>query len=637
MTRRVVPLIAAHSVLATAMVLLGRADAAGLGSPARVLALAAAFALVGLMPMHLELGRSACTLTLVEAILVLALFALGPIGVVVAAAAGESIACLTHRQSLLKVAYNASATALGAIVAALAFAAMAGPHPHGTEAWLAAIAAVACFALCCHASTSLVLSVVGEGGFERVFLSSANMAAAASTISATVGLALYVLSGQGLWAPFLLAPIIAVVGLETRRATAHQADRLRFERLVTASGRTTGLQGFPSALAQNATEARTLVTGSSAACCAPDRDGVWRGRLVDDQGVHAAPAAMVDGVIALVETWSGREIPVDRLAPARRTGLPSGATVVVAGNTSAPTSASGAIALAVFRDIGGDDQGDARAQALLAFAFHAALTTTNAVLFERVEDALRQQVDVNRQKEEFLAAVSHELRTPLASMLGSVETVRRLGGRLDDHARERFLAIARRQGQRLQRLIEELLLSAALARGHEPVVVEEVDLRRLLGDVVHGLAEQETGRIVVRVDDDARMIHTDSAKLRQVVANLVENATKYAPTGPIEVRAACGTIGEAERVLIRVVDHGPGIPPRDRARAFEHFVQLDGSSTRARGGTGLGLYLCAQVTELLDANLRLGDTPGGGATFALSLPVALGAGQHDDPVGVSRP
>ena len=80
---------------------------------------------------------------------------------------------------------------------------------------------------------------------------------------------------------------------------------------------------------------------------------------------------------------------------------------------------------------------------------------------------MRHQVDLNRQKDEFLAAVSHELRTPLASMLGSVETLRRLDGRLDAEARDRFFGIALRQGKRLQRLIEELLLTAAVEHRKE--------------------------------------------------------------------------------------------------------------------------------------------------------------------------
>ncbi|MFI5040253.1 MAG: sensor histidine kinase [Acidimicrobiales bacterium] len=610
-------LIMLHAALTTVLVLLSAADSGHVGASHRLLGLTALFALVGLLPMHLELGRSACTFTLVEGVLVLALFNLGPVGVVVTATLGEAIACLTHRQSPIKVAYNAAATSTAAAVAALAFAAVGGATAHGTAAYGCALLATAAFAVCNHASTSLVLAVTGEGRFEDVFLVSASMAALASAVSGSIGLAVKALSGQGWAAPLLLVPLIAVVGLETRRAATQRAERLRFERLYSASARSTGLQGFEAALSQAAGEARMLVTGASAVCCAPDREGVWRGMVVDDEGPRAAAPDLVDATVALVGHAAGEEVPVDDLPVPLRRALPRAHSAVVAGTAvgEGPGQAGG-IALAVFREMAPDDQGEVRARVLWAFVFHAALITTNALLFERVEDALRHQLDLNRQKDEFLAAVSHELRTPLASVLGSVETLHRLEGRLDGEARERFFTIAQRQGKRLQRLIEELLLTAAVEHRQELVLAEPVDVCEVLAEVAEDLAGAAHGRIVVECDPAVTGVLTDPHKLRQILTNLVENAAKYAPVGLIEVDATA----EAERVGIRVVDHGPGIAATDRERVFERFVQLDGSSTRAQGGTGLGLYLCAQVAELLEAELDLSETPGGGATFTLWLP-----------------
>jgi signal transduction histidine kinase len=272
----------------------------------------------------------------------------------------------------------------------------------------------------------------------------------------------------------------------------------------------------------------------------------------------------------------------------------------------------------VLRSQPSDGGAAARAKVLWAFVFHAALITTNALLFERVEDALRHQVDLNRQKDEFLAAVSHELRTPLASMLGSVDTLRRLEGRMDEDARSKFLAIASRQGKRLQRLIEELLLTAAVEHRQESVVVEPVDVATLLDEVTEDLQSTAGGRIVVALEPPAPELSTDGSKLRQVLTNLVENATKYAPDGPIELTCR----PEGALVVIAVADHGPGIASPDRRRVFERFVQLDGSSTRAQGGTGLGLYLCRRLAGLLEGRLELSETPGGGATFSLTLPRA---------------
>ena len=630
-TRRVAGLTAAQGALVAALVVLGRADAAGMGAAGRVVGLTAAFALVGLLPMHLEIGRSACTITLVEAVLVLALFSIGPLGVITAAAVGEALACLIHRQALQKTIFNGVTAGLGSALAALAFVALAGRHAHGSGAWGAALLAVACFAVWCHAATSMVLAATGEGSFEELLVVSAGVAAAAAVVSGAAGLALQALSAAGYAAPFLLAPLLLVVGLDARRAAAVRADQLRFERLAGAAARTTGLQGFVGAMAQAATEARTLVTGASAVCCAPDAAGEWRGLCVDDHGAHLASPVTVAAVAVLVNLASGSEVLPNRLALSedQRAALPSGMSVVVAGtSTSTPGANDGSVALAVFRNLAPDGNGAGRARMLSAFAFHAALITTNALLFERVEDALRRQMDLNRQKDEFLAAVSHELRTPLASMLGSVETLRRLDGRLDAEGRARFFGIALGQGQRLQRLIEDLLFTASVEHRKERVVIDDVELPDLLRDVVEDVGEEAQRRVVVRLDGDARRIRTDGAKLRRLLTNLVGNAAKYAPTGPIELLVATGTIGDVERVLVRVVDHGPGIAVSDRGRAFERFVQLDGSSTRARGGTGLGLYLSAEITRLLGGTLSVVDTPGGGATFALSLPCEL-------PVGVA--
>lgn len=685
-TLQILGLIVLHAAVTAGLVALSAADAGQFGATTQVVGLAALFALVGLMPMHLEFGRSACTFTLVEAVLVIALFTLGPLGVVLVATAGEAIACLTHRQRIMKAAYNAASTSVAAAVAALAFSAVGGPTAHGTSAYGCALLATAAFAVCNHASTSLVLATSGEGRFEDVFLVSASLAALAASVSGSTGLALKALSAQGWVAPLLLVPLIAVVAFETRRAAAHRAERLRFERLYSASARTTGLQGFGAALAQSAREARSLMTGSAAVCCARDSDGEWKGMIVDDSGASPAGARTVAAIVALVERESGRELLIESLPESLQAALPHGPTVVVAGTTGSaqlgdhgataadavPSSAgastgvstgsmgsagsmastglrsaggpgggggaggasgrggpgevgepsrttqSGGIALAVFRDIGVDDQGEGRAKVLWAFVFHAALIATNALLFEQVEDALRHQVDLNRQKDEFLAAVSHELRTPLASMLGSVETLRRLEDRLGAEARERFFTIAQRQGKRLQRLIEELLLTAAVEHRQELVVAENVAVTELLNEVAEDLGGQARGRIVVRWSPDVPSVATDPHKLRQVLTNLVENATKYAPTGLIEVSAGAGAL---QRVEIRVADHGPGVAPQDRSRVFERFVQLDGSSTRTQGGTGLGLYLCAAVADLLEGELTLTETPGGGATFTLSLPI----------------
>jgi len=397
--------------------------------------------------------------------------------------------------------------------------------------------------------------------------------------------------------------------------TIHRAEHLRFERLYEASGRTTSLQGgFEDALRRSAEEARLLATGTAAVCLGRDRQGEWRAVVVDDDGCREAPAAAVTGLLGAAATTPVGETPTSLLSPPTRRLAPDAATVVIAASKE---DAPSGVVLAVFRAAGAREKGEARAEVLAAFVVHAALTAANALLYEEIEEAFRHQVDLNRQKDDFLAAVSHELRTPLASMLGSVQTLDRLGHRMSPEDTKRFLSIATRQGKRLKRLIEELLLTAALDERQPASRLQPVDLPPLLSELADDLADLSEGRVHVVVQPGAEQVGSDIDLLRQVLINLVENAAKYAPEGPIEVTASEATGGT---IALRVVDHGPGIPASDRERVFERFVQLDQSSTRSRGGTGLGLYLCKRLVAVLGATLTLSETPGGGSTFTISLP-----------------
>jgi len=613
-------LAAVYVAVAASLVTLSAANAGRLGSADHLLGVAAAFALIGLLPVELEVGRSTISFTLVEGVLVVSLFTLGPVGIALTAALGQVVTALTQRRGALRSAYDTAATGAGAAVAGGLFGLIGAPLSHGARAWGAALLATGVFALCVYGATFLLAAVSRSRDVVPV---PGPLAALRAAVAGSAGLAVSALAGRGWVAPLLLAPLVGVVLLETRRAASHRAERLRFERLYTASARTTGLQGFAAALAQAAGEARSLLSGDTGICCAPASDGVWRGMVVDDEVARPAPPAVVSAVVGLVERAAGREVAVADLPAEARIALAGARSVVAAGTTlsSSPGQASG-IALAVLGSQGPDRGAAARAKVLWAFVFHAALITTNALLFERVEDALRHQVDLNRQKDEFLAAVSHELRTPLASMLGSVDTLRRLEGRMDEEARSKFLAIASRQGKRLQRLIEELLLTAAVEHRQEAVVVEPVDVAALLDEVSEDLQSSAGGRITIELGRPVPELATDGSKVRQVLTNLVENATKYAPDGPIEVSCRA----EGGSVLITVADHGPGIASADRRRVFERFVQLDGSSTRTQGGTGLGLYLCRRLATLLEGRLELSETPGGGATFTLALPRALSGG-----------
>ena len=178
-----------------------------------------------------------------------------------------------------------------------------------------------------------------------------------------------------------------------------------------------------------------------------------------------------------------------------------------------------------------------------------------------------------------------------------------------------MLAGAVGYGERLSRVIEELLLVAAAEQSTATVHPSELDLPAFVQGVVKETSVVTEGRVVATVRPSSGEIRTDAQKLQRVLVNLIENAAKYAPDGPIEI----DVMAAGARVVFFVTDHGPGIAPTDRERVFERFVQLDQSLTRSRGGLGLGLYLCKQLAEVLDGELVLTETPGGGCSFCLAV------------------
>lgn len=620
MHKRVLLLSAVHLAFAAGVA----AAAASVWSPASfaitpaAVAFAAGFALVGLMPVHVEIGRHAISVTLVDAVVVAALLVLGGPVAIASAVVGEALACLVQRQRPLKVLFNATAALASMTVAAVAFSFVGGEaSASDPAAWIAALVCVTAYGAVNHLSTSAVLATVERRPFGEIVIASAAPSAVATAVAGSMGLAAVVLASAAPAAPLLVAPLVVLMVIETRRLAAHRAEHLRFERLYAASSRTGNLQGTVDALATLAGEARTLVSGDVGICATRDRSGRWHGMVVDDTGSRTATEEAVKAVVSLSARSERGEIAADGVPALLRHALPPTSSIVASRSAD---HAAAPVVLAALRRLGTDESSDARAEVLDAFAAHAALTVANALLYEEVEAALAHQVDLNRQKDDFVAVVSHELRTPLTAMMGSVSTIKRMDDRLTPEHRGTLLDIATRQGVRLQRLIEDLLLLATVESSrHVTRLDDAVDLRHLVAEVVAEIAENRRDHAApdVRLETlGLPAFRTDEQKLRQVLTNLIENACKYAPGSPVRVRAR----EAGSSVEIDVVDRGPGIAPGDRARVFERFVQLDQSSTRAQGGTGLGLYLCRQLACLLGGTLELGDGEGTGARFTLRLP-----------------
>ena len=225
----------------------------------------------------------------------------------------------------------------------------------------------------------------------------------------------------------------------------------------------------------------------------------------------------------------------------------------------------------------------------------------------------RDLATVDRQRRELVANVSHELRTPLAALCAVLENL------VDGVARDpASLTAALDQAERLSRLVEDLLDLARVDAGKAPLTPEPVAIGPLLDDAV---AEARVlGRAVVydvRVDPDDLVVRADPARLRQLVANLLDNASRHSPAGGIVVVTAART---GDRFRLEVHDQGPGIAAEDRERAFEPFGTL--AATEGSGGTGLGLAIARWVTDLHGGTIRFVEPDAGtqGARLRVDLP-----------------
>lgn len=227
----------------------------------------------------------------------------------------------------------------------------------------------------------------------------------------------------------------------------------------------------------------------------------------------------------------------------------------------------------------------------------------------------------SRTKSQFLAVMSHELRTPLAGIVGYADLLASdIGGKLTDVQRMHVARITAGAWHLLS-IINEILTFSRVEAGKEQTELERVDLRALVDDSVELLKPQAAAKGVelryVAPAVGQATLTTDAGKVRQVLLNLIGNALKFTDTGFVEVVVSREN-GHA-RVVVR--DTGPGISAEDRERIFEPFVQADQSSTRHKGGTGLGLTVSRRLAQMLGGNVAIVDSvPGQGSTFEAIFP-----------------
>jgi len=243
-------------------------------------------------------------------------------------------------------------------------------------------------------------------------------------------------------------------------------------------------------------------------------------------------------------------------------------------------------------------------------------------LAEKVEELGRANAELKKldqMRDEFVSLVAHQLRAPLTNMNGAVESIVANGGALNETCRQ-MLTILNQQIDRLDRLVRDVLNTAAIESGGLTLHPEPISLAPILQQTVEQIRTRRTRRAFqLAIKPGMPLIFADRDRVAEVLANLYDNADKYsAPDQNIVVE----TRADETEVTISVRDFGKGIPPADLDRIFDKFYRTDSSDAQAAYGYGLGLYVCRQLVQAQGGRIWAENHPDGGAVLSFTLPVA---------------
>lgn len=256
------------------------------------------------------------------------------------------------------------------------------------------------------------------------------------------------------------------------------------------------------------------------------------------------------------------------------------------------------------------------------------LTRSLNTMLSRIDRAFADRADTIEQMQRFIGDASHELRTPLVSVRGYAELYR-MGALTKKKDVAQAMERIEKEAQRMTTLVTDLLELARLDEA-KPLELTPVNLVSIAHDQAMDAAASAPGRTVTLwydgelVRDPGEVppitLSAEENTIRQVLANLLQNALRFSPEDtPIEV--VVERAGKPARGVLSIVDHGEGIPPQLRDKIFQRLFRADTSRARETGGSGLGLAIVDTIVRRHKGTIRVEETPGGGATFRLALPL----------------
>ena len=220
-------------------------------------------------------------------------------------------------------------------------------------------------------------------------------------------------------------------------------------------------------------------------------------------------------------------------------------------------------------------------------------------------------------QDEFISTVSHEMRTPLTSIRGFSQTLLGSWEKLDDESKKKFIRIIEEQSNRLINLVENILTVSKMH--YDKPVLRGVNVNNSIEKVVQIISQKyKEHKIRLMFNHNLPLVGLDDDKFQQIMTNLLDNACKYSK--PDKEILVSTSFASDEKVSIKVIDHGVGIPANDREKIFEKFIRLENHLTSTTQGNGLGLYITKNLVEVMGGTISAYSIPNLSTEFWVEFP-----------------
>lgn len=227
--------------------------------------------------------------------------------------------------------------------------------------------------------------------------------------------------------------------------------------------------------------------------------------------------------------------------------------------------------------------------------------------------AVRRELRISRQQQNFMIAITHELKTPISVARLNLETMQKR--KLDETQQQRLIQTTLEETNRLNALCNNMLLASQMEAGGYGITNEETNISELIGKCVQDFITRYPQQKIETAIAPGIFINGDRLLLQMLANNLLDNAIKYGNKEPVSISLS----EKNDRIIFGVIDQGKGIPETEKDKIFTKFYRIGNAATKAAKGTGLGLYLSKKIASQHNANISVTDNTPSGAIFTVTL------------------